>query len=109
MHGRPIIFGPNQEQCVVRAGDGSLQIAAVADVGCEAIVVHDAHRHDPSLAFALSRLGDLSRGPVPIGVLRSVPTGWGEGLVAENRRAHAAAGDAELDALLTAGDTWSVA
>ena len=110
VHGRPIIFGPNQEQCVVRAGDGSLQIAAVADVGCEAIVVHDAHRHDPSLAFALSRLGDLSRGPVPIGVLRSVPTpGWGEGLVAENRRAHAAAGDAELDALLTAGDTWSVA
>ena len=55
-HGKPIRFGVEGENGVVRGGDGDLRIAAVADVGEDALVVHDAHRDDPSLAFALSRL-----------------------------------------------------
>jgi 2-oxoglutarate ferredoxin oxidoreductase subunit beta len=109
-HGQPVIFGAERERCVARAADGSLVLADVADVAADAIVVHDAHRPDPSLAFALSRLGDIGEGPVPIGIFRSLAEpAWGDGLVAQNRAAHASAGDDELDALLHAGNTWTIA
>jgi len=107
--GEPIVFGAERERCVARTDDGLLQVAAVADTAPERIVVHDARRRDPSLAFALSRLGDLTHGPVPVGVLRAVADPpWGDGMIAADHVAHAAAGDAELDALLSAGDAWSV-
>jgi 2-oxoglutarate ferredoxin oxidoreductase subunit beta len=79
----------------------------VADVGEDALVVHDAHRDDPSLAFALSRLSSSPDGPTPIGVFRDVrrPVSGRE----LTRELHAVeAGDEELDALLHAGDTWTV-
>lgn len=105
-HGRPIRFGVDGENGVVRDGDGSLRLAAVADVGEDALVVHDAHREDPSLAFALSRLSLTPDGPTPIGIFRYVrrPV-WNRDLAPVG----AAPGDAELDGLLSAGDTWSVA
>jgi 2-oxoglutarate ferredoxin oxidoreductase subunit beta len=109
-HGRPVRFGPDGSRGVVRAADGSLAVADVADVGEDALVVHDAHRADPSLAFALGQLGDLTRGPVPLGVLRSVTApAWGEGLVPSLRDARERAGDEALDALLRSGDSWTVA
>ena len=71
-HGQPIRFGVEGENGVVRDADGDLRIAAVADVGEDALVVHDAHRDDPSLAFALSRLSSSPDGPTPIGIFRQV-------------------------------------
>ncbi len=94
----------------MQRGDAGVEIAATADVDASAIVVHDAHRADPSLGFALSQLGDMSAGPVPLGIFRSVDTlAWGDGLVAAARAAHAEVGTEELDALFNAGDTWTVA
>jgi 2-oxoglutarate ferredoxin oxidoreductase subunit beta len=109
-HGRPIRFGLENERCVVRGADGDLRIAEVADVAPEAIVVHDAHREDPSLAFALSRLSAQPTGPTPIGIFRSVqrPVS-GRDLGRELARNRAGAGEADLDALLHSGDTWTVA
>jgi 2-oxoglutarate ferredoxin oxidoreductase subunit beta len=108
-HGEPIVFGAEGERCVVRRPDGALEIAETAAVPRESIVVHDAHREDPSLAFALSRLGDMTTGPVPIGIFRQVDAPpWGDGLVGQAREALAGVGTAELDALLHAGDTWTV-
>jgi 2-oxoglutarate ferredoxin oxidoreductase subunit beta len=106
-HGKPIRFGLEGAQGVVRGPDGDLRFAPVAEVGEEALVVHDAHREDPSLAFALSRLSASPDGPTPIGVFRDVrkPVS-GRALTRELRSAHP--GDAELDALLRAGDTWTV-
>ena len=104
-HGKPIRFGVEGENGVVRDGDGQLRIAAVADVGEDALVVHDAHRADPSLAFALSRLAASPEEPTPIGVFRDVPRPvWNRDLPARPDQL----GDAELDALLGAGDTWTV-
>jgi 2-oxoglutarate ferredoxin oxidoreductase subunit beta len=106
-HGQPIRFGAEGENGVVRGADGDLQLAPVADVGEDALVVHDAHRDDPSLAFALSRLSSSPDGPTPIGVFRDVrrPVSGRE----LTRELHAVeAGDEELDALLHAGDTWTV-
>ncbi|HMF04760.1 MAG TPA: 2-oxoacid:ferredoxin oxidoreductase subunit beta, partial [Acidimicrobiia bacterium] len=67
-HGEPIRFGADGEQGVVLDDRGELEVVAVADVGEERLLVHDEHRQDPSLAFALSRLADTPTVPTPIGV-----------------------------------------
>ena len=69
--GRPVVFGPNDESGIVIEG-GSARVVPVADVGLEAIHVHDPSNHDPAAAFALSRLSVGPHGPTPIGVFRSV-------------------------------------
>jgi 2-oxoglutarate ferredoxin oxidoreductase subunit beta len=108
VHGRPIVFGPEGERCVVRTATGALRVAATADVVPEGIVVHDVA--DEALAFGLSRLGDLTAGALPLGVFRDVPGAvWGEGLATEQRATHAQLGTADLDALLREADTWTVA
>jgi 2-oxoglutarate ferredoxin oxidoreductase subunit beta len=94
---------------VVWETDGSLGLVNVADVEEDALVVHDAERHDPSLAFALAHLAERPTGPTPVGVFRSVgrPV-YAEGLHAELEAARKGAGDDELAALLSSGDTWTV-
>ncbi len=97
-HGEPI-------RGVVRDADGSLRIG---DDG--APVVHDAHRDDPSFAFALSPPvlvagradadRDLPRrrsGRCRAGADRD---SW--------RAARADSDDASLDALMRSGDTWTI-
>jgi 2-oxoglutarate ferredoxin oxidoreductase subunit beta len=52
----------------------------------------------------------LGAGPLPLGVFRAVDAPpWGGDLVAELRAARAGLGDEDIDALLHAGDTWTVA
>ena len=55
-HGEPIRFGAEGERGVRQRADGSCEIVDVADVGEDALLVHDEHHATPSLAFALSRL-----------------------------------------------------
>jgi 2-oxoglutarate/2-oxoacid ferredoxin oxidoreductase subunit beta len=111
-HGEPIRFGPGGERGVVRGRDGSLQVALVADVGEDAVLVHDAHDPNPAVQFALSRLDDSSLAHVPIGVLRSVsrPT-YDDEVRAQVDAAKATTGrsDADLAALLAGNDTWTIA
>jgi 2-oxoglutarate ferredoxin oxidoreductase subunit beta len=109
-HGRPIRFGPEGERGVVRAADGSLEVADVAEVGEEALIVHDEHLENQSHAAALARLAERPNGPTPIGVLRSVrrPV-YGEGRQRELADSHAGASLADVDELLRSGDTWTVA
>jgi 2-oxoglutarate ferredoxin oxidoreductase subunit beta len=109
-HGEPIRFGAENERGVIREADGSLAVADVAEVGEEALVVHDAHGADPSYATALARLSEAPNGPTPIGVLRDVKRPvYGAGRVQELAPAHAAATLADVDELLRSGDTWTVA
>jgi 2-oxoglutarate ferredoxin oxidoreductase subunit beta len=109
-HGAPIRFGVEGENGVVRGSDGVLRIVAVADVGADALVVHDAHRDDPSFAFELSRLSSSPDGPTPIGIFRDVERSVsGRELTHELALARAGADDATLDAVLHAGDTWTIA
>jgi 2-oxoglutarate ferredoxin oxidoreductase subunit beta len=92
----------------VRGAEGDLRFADVASVGEDALVVHDAHRDDPSLAFALSRLSASPDGPTPIGIFRDVARPVSGRALARELQA-ARPGDAELDAVLGAGDSWVVA
>jgi 2-oxoglutarate ferredoxin oxidoreductase subunit beta len=107
-HGQPIRFGPDGERGVVFE-DGAAQVVDVADVGEDRLVVHDEHRDDPSLAFALSRLASGPTMPTPIGVFRDVQRPDYGSLV--NQQLVAAAerkGPGDLAELLTSGSTWTV-
>jgi 2-oxoglutarate ferredoxin oxidoreductase subunit beta len=104
--GQPIRFGADNERGVARSADGGLQIVEVGEVPEEALIVHDPHRRDPGLAFSLARLAENPAGPTPIGVFRDVERPV-FGRPARSRSA--LPDDAELDALLAGGDTWTVA
>jgi 2-oxoglutarate ferredoxin oxidoreductase subunit beta len=87
---------------VVRAPDGSLRLGEDGEP-----VVHDAHRDDPSFAFALSRLSSSPDGPTPIGIFRDVARPVSGRALAQELQAERP-GEPELDALLRSGDTWVV-
>jgi 2-oxoglutarate ferredoxin oxidoreductase subunit beta len=108
-HGEPIRFGAENERGVVRSPQGGLEVVEVADVGEDALVVHDIHVEDPSDATALARLADCPTGPTPIGIFRDVKrTVYGSQRQEELKSAHAGATLADVDELLRAGDTWVV-
>ncbi|MGH9055572.1 MAG: 2-oxoacid:ferredoxin oxidoreductase subunit beta, partial [Acidimicrobiales bacterium] len=107
-HGQPVRFGPDGEHGVCLEG-GSARVVDVADVGEDALLVHDEHRDDPSLAFALSRLATGPTMPTPIGVFRDVTRPHYGGLV--NRQLIEAAerkGPGDLAKLLSSASTWTV-
>jgi 2-oxoglutarate ferredoxin oxidoreductase subunit beta len=107
-HGGPIRFGAEQEKGVVQLQDGSCAIVDVAEVGEEALLVHDEHHPHPSLAFALSRLSHEPTGPAPIGVFRDVERPVYDELMEEQLSAARAQADGDLEELLHAGDTWTI-
>ncbi len=82
-HGKPIRFGADGEKGVRLLPDGSAEVVLVADVGEDALMVHDAHHTQPSQAFALSRLTNATAGAVPVGVFRDVQRPVYDELMAE--------------------------
>ncbi len=108
-HGAPITFGAERPRAVVRLPDGSLGIVGAEQADAAAIVEHDAKRESPDLAFALSQLGDLTHGPVPLGVFRDVEAPvWGQTIASELRAAATRFGERELDELLHNANTWRI-
>ncbi len=108
-HGKPIRFGAEGEKGVRLLPDGSAEVVPVADVGEEALMVHDAHHKQPSQAFALSRLTNATAGAVPVGVFRDVQRPVYDELMAEQLdRAVEQKGEGDLEALLYSGDTWVI-
>ena len=67
-----VVFGPDGEKCVHVEFDGSLRIGDTAEVPQELVYVHDAHREEPSAAFALAHLSKGPTQPTCIGVFRDV-------------------------------------
>ena len=90
--------------------DGSLALADVAEVGLDAVVVHDAHNADPSMAFALSRLSDpMTLANTPIGVFRDVARPSYDAAFQAQLAAAQEAGAGDLGSLLAGSDTWEIA
>jgi 2-oxoglutarate ferredoxin oxidoreductase subunit beta len=109
VHGQPIRFGTNDDKGVVMGSDGQLRIVQVDDVGVDALLVHDAHRDDPGLAFALAQLSANVHSPTPFGVFRQVErpeyaTEAGRQLL----KAAEQKGSGDLGALLRSNGTWTV-
>jgi 2-oxoglutarate ferredoxin oxidoreductase subunit beta len=112
-HGQPIRFGAEGERGVIRKPDGTLDVAAVSEVGDDAVIVHDAHAANPAVQFALSRLDESTLSHVPIGVLRSISRPTYDDLVRDQVDSAIAANggpasDDDLAALLAGKDTWTV-
>jgi 2-oxoglutarate ferredoxin oxidoreductase subunit beta len=109
-HGEPVRFGADGERGVVARGDGSVEIVDVADVGEDALLVHDERHPQPSLAFALSRLMLSQVGVAPVGVFRDVDEPVYDELMAEQiETSIAQRGDGDLATLLHGNDTWTIA
>ncbi|MGH2830027.1 MAG: 2-oxoacid:ferredoxin oxidoreductase subunit beta [Actinomycetota bacterium] len=107
-HGQPVRFGEEQE-FGVRLNGGSAEVVRVDDVGEDALLVHDEHCEDPSLAFTLSRLARGPHEPTPIGIFRDVQrTVYGEAMEAQLEAAKAKLGQGDLNALIRSGDVWTV-
>ena len=107
-HGKPVRFGPEGERGVV-LDDGVARIVSVAEVGVEALHVHDETAADLSVAFALSRLADDRQSPTPIGVYCAVDRlEYGGGIDSQIAAAQADRGPGDLEALLHSLPTWEV-
>jgi 2-oxoglutarate ferredoxin oxidoreductase subunit beta len=108
-HGQPIIFGTDHHKGVVMGTDGLLRIVEVADVGLDAILVHDAHRDDPGLAFALARISLEEHSATTFGVFRSVERpDYGMAVGRQLAESSSKRGPGDLATMLRSNGTWAV-
>ena len=72
-HGKPLVFGENNEFGLVQEGFG-LKIVEIGKDGItmDDILVHDAHCQDNTLQLKLALMGDGDGFPVALGVIRDV-------------------------------------
>ena len=119
-HGQPIRFGVLDSSGLGAKGlirdseTGGVKVALVADVGEDAVLVHDAYDPDPTMAFAISRLTDSGYlNQSPIGIFRQVERATyddqARAQVATARGAVSGTPTERLAALIGGGDTWTVA
>jgi len=114
VHGQPIRFGPEAAKGLIRDNvTGGVKVVEVADVGEDAILVHDSRADDPTTAFAISRLTDsgyLYR--APIGIFRQVERPTYDDLARDqiDTAREQSPGETEdrLTALINGPDTWTV-
>jgi 2-oxoglutarate ferredoxin oxidoreductase subunit beta len=108
-HGEPIRFGTNRERGVALNQFGEPEVVSVTEAGESALLVHDEHRPDPTLAFALSRLADTPTVPTPVGVFRDVERPVYE-LEIQRQLVEASErqGPGDLTALVASGATWTI-
>ena len=104
-HGEQVVFGGN---AVVRSASGGLSVRPLAEVDPSDILVHDAHREDAGVAFALSELTDLGvLRRAPIGILRQVDRATYDDAT-RAQTTMPADRSAALQAMVAGSDTWTV-
>jgi 2-oxoglutarate/2-oxoacid ferredoxin oxidoreductase subunit beta len=108
-HGEPIRFGPGASQGLRFGRHGQLEAADAAGADPDTLITHDAHRDDPSYAFALSRLDTADFRHTPVGVFRQVEqASYDQLMAAQITTARQHSGPGDLAALLAGHDTWEV-
>jgi len=107
-HGEPVRFAGGSRG--LRFGShGQLEAVEVTAADEGTLITHDAHRADPSYAFALSRLDASDFRHTPVGVFRQVEQPSYDQLMAEQiEAAKQRSGSGDLAALLAGNDTWEV-
>jgi 2-oxoglutarate/2-oxoacid ferredoxin oxidoreductase subunit beta len=112
-HGKPLLFGKDQKKGIrFDPRTASLEMVTVGENGVTAadVLVHDAHRDDPTLAFMLASLADRPGFPTPVGVFRDVRRPTAEELtwqlIADAKKS-GKGGQAVRD-FLAQGETWTV-
>src|SRR3984957_8212654 len=108
-HGQPIRFGPQSAMGLRFGRHGQLEAVQADGADPDTLLAHDAHRADPSYAFALSRLDAADFRHTPVGVFRQVEQPSYDRLMADQiAAAQARSGPGDLSALLAGHDTWEV-
>ncbi|HLT16680.1 MAG TPA: 2-oxoacid:ferredoxin oxidoreductase subunit beta, partial [Acidimicrobiales bacterium] len=108
-HGEPIRFGSEGQWGVVLDAQAGARIVEVAEVGEDALLVHDETRTDPSVAFMLSRLSRGPSEPTPIGVFRAVDRlEYSAEVTRQVEEEIERKGPGDLAELLRSGATWEV-
>src|SRR6201994_4254757 len=107
-HGEPVRFAGGTRG--LRFGPhGDPEAVEVTAADEDTLITHDAHRADPSYAFALSRLDTSDFRHTPVGVFRQVEQASYDQLMAEQiDAARSRGGPGDLAALLAGNDTWEV-
>ncbi len=108
VHGEPIRFGNDNERGVMMDSDGQLRIVEIADMGEDRVLRHDAHREDPSLAFALARLSHDDHSPTPFGVFRAVSRPDYGSMASDQLLQASSKGPGDLAKLVRSNGTWQV-
>jgi 2-oxoglutarate ferredoxin oxidoreductase subunit beta len=108
-HGEKMIFGANRDKGLVMDA-GSLKVVKIGENGVSEadILVHDAHRADPTLHFLLAGMS-WPQFPVALGVIRQVEAPAYDAEV--ERQVEEIRADAKIknvDGLLNHGSTWKV-
>ncbi len=111
--GKPLLFGKDLKKGIrFNPQTAELEVVTVGEGGVteQDILVHDAKREDPTIAFMLANLSTKPGFPTPIGVFRDIRQPTAEDLtweMIEATKAKKGAGD--LDKLLAGGDSWTIA
>lgn len=108
VHGEKMIFGIDNEKCIVRDGF-SPKVALVSEVDEKDILVHDEFATDRGLAGFLSQLNGKDDMPMALGIFRDIKAPSFE---AEYRRQNDEAaqnmGKGDLATMLSSGETWVI-
>ena len=107
-HGKPLIFGADKDKGVRLVGT-RLEVVNTADVPADDLLIHDEKEMNPSIQMMLARMR-YPEMPEPMGVLRAVDgvSTYDEQINAQVAEAKKSKGDGDLQALISAGDTWEV-
>jgi 2-oxoglutarate ferredoxin oxidoreductase subunit beta len=109
-HGKPLVFGENNEFGLVQQGFG-LKVVEIGKDGytMDDILVHDAHCEDNTLQLKLALMGNGDGFPIALGVIRDVeaPT-YDEAVEAQIAEVSAQKKYHNFAELLETNDIWEV-
>jgi 2-oxoglutarate ferredoxin oxidoreductase subunit beta len=111
-HGRPLLFGKDNRKGIrFNPQTAELEVVTMGENGVteKDVLVHDARREDPTLAFMLANLSEKPGFPTPIGIFRDVRKPTADEITWEIiGKTKAARPESDVRKLLAAGDTWTI-
>lgn len=111
-HGKPLVFGKDNRKGIrFNPTTAELEVVTLGESGVteKNLLVHDARREDPTIAFMLANLSEKPGFPTPIGIFRDVRKPTADEITWEIiGKAKAAKGEVDLEKLLASGDTWTI-
>ncbi len=106
-HGKPLVFGKNQDRGIRLAGTRLEVVEFPPGAPPADLLVHEETDPDATVAYILSRMNPPDF-PVPIGVFRQVSLPTFDGAVHEQIERIRARGGGDLEQLVRGSETWEV-
>ncbi|MCF8232107.1 MAG: 2-oxoacid:ferredoxin oxidoreductase subunit beta [Bacteroidales bacterium] len=109
-HGKPMIFGKNNEKGLYLNSQNKIEIVKIGENGIneEDLMVHDMHDPDPTVHLKLANLAPPEF-PAVLGVIRSSKSATYDDMLEEQIETAREESDIKtMDDLLNSGDTWEM-